>query len=454
MIALSSRSLVVKNTASGWKYSGVASGEKRRGGGGGRCCSPLFSGKRSSVEHLSRSVSVSVGSPRSSSSSFRCFSSATSSSSVDDPRIPATIITGFLGSGKTTLLNRILTEDHNLRIAVIENEFGEIGIDQELVELKETLEGEDVILLNNGCICCTVREDLVKMLNNLLDKKRDAFDHILIETTGLAHPLPIIGTFIQEPSLYSQVRLEGVVTMVDAKHVMRHLRPSASGGSESESTTTGHNSSEDEKTDEVVEQIAYADKIVLNKMDLVGKEELESIESEIRSINKLAEIQTTTKADVDYRKIFDLGGFDLEKIEKEGIVPVEEETHSHSHDHHHHHHENEHDHDHHHHHDHEHDHSISSVSFAFDGEFDLDLINDWMGMFLMQRAEEIYRMKGILAIQGWEEKFIFQAVHMQFEGVAGKTWSTKEKRGNKLVFIGKNLDRETMEKELKQCLVA
>jgi G3E family GTPase len=341
-----------------------------------------------------------------------------------------------------------------LRIAVIENEFGEIGIDQELVELKETLEGEDVILLNNGCICCTVREDLVKMLNNLLDKKRDAFDHILIETTGLAHPLPIIGTFIQEPSLYSQVRLEGVVTMVDAKHVMRHLRPSASGGSESESTTTGHNSSEDEKTDEVVEQIAYADKIVVNKMDLVGKEELESIESEIRSINKLAEIQTTTKADVDYRKIFDLGGFDLEKIEKEGIVPVEEETHSHSHDHHHHHHENEHDHDHHHHHDHEHDHSISSVSFAFDGEFDLDLINDWMGMFLMQRAEEIYRMKGILAIQGWEEKFIFQAVHMQFEGVAGKTWSTKEKRGNKLVFIGKNLDRETMEKELKQCLVA
>lgn len=354
-----------------------------------------------------------------------------------DPRIPATIITGFLGSGKTTLLNRILTEDHNLRIAVVENEFGEIGIDQELVQFKEELEGENVVLLNNGCICCTVREDLVKMLGTLCTEKKDQIDHILIETTGLAHPMPIIGTFFMEPTLNDKIRLEGVVTMVDAKHVRKHLE---------------NPEDEDEKIDEVVEQIAYADKVIVNKIDLVGKEDLQEIEGEIRSLNKIAEIQKTTKADVDYKKIFDCGGFDLDRVEKDLLEEAKashSHEHGHDHDHDHEHHHHHHDHDHHH----DHGHSIASVSVSFDGEVDLDKINDWMGMFIMQRGEEIYRMKGILAIKDWEEKFIFQAVHMQFEGVAGKCWTSNETRTNKMVFIGRNLDGDKMEKELKECLV-
>jgi len=363
---------------------------------------------------------------------------------VVDPRIPATIVTGFLGSGKTTLLNNILTEDHKLRVAVIENEFGEIGIDQELVELKEELEGENVMLLNNGCICCTVREDLVKMIGTLVDQKKGKFDHLLIETTGLAHPLPIIGTFFSEESIFDKVRLEGVVTMVDAKHVMRHLESDL----------------ESEKTDEVVEQIAYADSIILNKTDLVTEEELSKIQEEIRGLNKIATIKQTVRADVDYRKIFDLGGFDLGKVEEE-LLKEEASGHHHHHDHEHghdhdhdhdHEHGHDHDHEHGHHHGHTHDHDISSVSLTFEGDMDLDKINDWMGMFLMQRAEEIYRMKGILAVQGWDEKFIFQAVHMQFEGIAGKNWRENEKKTSKLVFIGKNLDRETMEREIRECL--
>jgi len=366
----------------------------------------------------------------------------------EDPRIPATIVTGFLGSGKTTLLNKILTEDHNLRVAVIENEFGEIGIDQELVEVKETIEGEDVLLLNNGCICCTVREDLVKMLANLCDKKKDKFDHILIETTGLAHPMPIISTFFMEPSIFHKVRLEGLVTMVDAKHVMRHLE----------------HESDDDKTDEVVEQIAYADKIIVNKIDLVKEDELRDIENEIRVINKMADLQQTTRANVDYKKIFNLGGFDLERVEEELKQEAQSEhDHHHHHDHEHEHghdhdHEHEHGHDHehehhHHHHNHTHSHDISSVSFYFEGDFDLDKINNWMGMFLMERSADIFRMKGILSIKDWEEKFIFQGVHMQFEGIAGKVWAKEEQRINKLVFIGKNLDKETMEEQLRECLV-
>merc|ERR1712207_64953 len=217
--------------------------------------------------------------------------------------------------------------------------------------------------------------------------------------------MPIISTFFMEPSIFHKVRLEGLVTMVDAKHVMRHLE----------------HESDDDKTDEVVEQIAYADKIIVNKIDLVKEDELRDIENEIRVINKLADLQQTTRANVDYKKIFNLGGFDLERVEEE----LKQEAQS------------EHEH-HHHHHNHTHSHDISSVSFYFEGDFDLDKINNWMGMFLMERSADIFRMKGILSIKDWEEKFIFQGVHMQFEGIAGKVWAKEEQKINKLVFIGKN----------------
>ena len=379
--------------------------------------------------------------------------------------MPATIVTGFLGSGKTTLLNRVLTEDHNLRVAVIENEFGEVGIDQELVELKETLDGEDVVLLNNGCICCTVREDLVKMLNSLVKNKSGKFDHILIETTGLAHPQPIIGTFFSDPDIYERVRLEGVVTLVDAKHVMRHLEANANGQGEEEGSSPHHSAfgAERKKLDEVVEQIAYADRVVLNKTDLVDADELDRIEAELRSVNKLAEIQRTTRADVDYKEIFNLGGFDLGRVEEGLLKELSASGHDHDHDHdhdhehghgHHHHHDHDHDHHHDHEHGHTHDNDVSSVSVTLEGNMDLDKINDWLGFFLMQRSEDLYRLKGILSIDGWAEKFIFQAVHMQFEGVAGKEWADGEARTNRLVFIGRDLpELEEIEREIRECLV-
>ena len=414
------------------------------GVGGARAVRVRMAGARTSPALHEPKLGWRARSPSRCTRATRATSDEVDAEAFVDPRIPATIVTGFLGSGKTTLLNRILTEDHKLRIAVIENEFGEIGIDQDLVELKEELEGENIMLLNNGCICCTVREDLVKMIGALVKEKKGKFDHILIETTGLAHPQPIIGTFFREETIFDEVRLDGVVTMVDAKHVMRHLE----------------SASEDDKLDEVVEQIAYADKILVNKVDLVDDATVARIEAEIGGINKIAQVQRTTKADVDYRKIFDLGGFDLGRVEDDLLS---EEPSAESHHHHHHDHDHEHDHEHGHehdhgheddhgHHGHTHDHSVTSVSVTLPGDMDLDKINDWMGFFLVGHQESVYRMKGILSIKDWREKFIFQGVHAQFEGVPGKEWSEKEERKSVVVFIGKDLDHAAIERELRECL--
>jgi len=349
------------------------------------------------------------------------------------------------------------------------------------VAFKEEIEGENIMLLNNGCMCCTVRTDLVKLLNILIENRhKDTtkatepdngpatddmaqqqrqeskngstpvsvsgghFDHLIIETTGLAHPMPIIGTFLTEESIAEAIRLDGVVTMVDACHVMKHI---------------------DQQTDEVIEQIAYADKIIVNKVDLFEAQQqkgegggakhplvLDDIARALRAINPLAAISFVERGGVDPRSIVTLGGFDLAKV-PEDLRQQEEHNHSHNHDH-------EHDHDHHHH-DHEHDHhhhhdhgDVTSVSLSFPGSLDLEQINDWMGFFLTQRSEDVYRMKGILSIHQWEEKFIFQGVHAQFEGIAGALWKPDETRSNKIVFIGKKLNRDEMEREIKACLVA
>ncbi|XP_020578397.1 uncharacterized protein LOC110023360 [Phalaenopsis equestris] len=363
-----------------------------------------------------------------------------------DDRIPATIITGFLGSGKTTLLNHILTADHGRRIAVIENEFGEIDIDGSLVAAKTT-GVEDIVMLNNGCLCCTVRGDLVRMISELVEKKKGKFDHIVIETTGLANPSPIIQTFYAEDKIFNDVKLDGVVTLVDSKHAGIHLDEKKPDG----------------VVNEAVEQIAYADRIIVNKTDLVGEPEISSLVKRIRNINTMADLKRTSYGKVDLDYVLGIGGFDLERIES--IVRSEGSIEDHKeHDHEHEHHDHNHNVEHHHHHNHDpkhdnhehhhiHDPGVSSVSIVCEGSLDLNKANTWLGTLLMERSDDIYRMKGLLSVEGMEERFVFQGVHDIFQGSPDRLWGSEEPRINKIVFIGKNLNAEELEKGFKACLL-
>ena len=441
-------------------------------------------------------------------------------------QVPVTVLTGFLGSGKTTLLNRILTENHGKRIAVIENEFGEVGVDNDLVIGAE----EEIFEMNNGCICCTVRGDLIRILGNLM-KRRDKFDYIMVETTGLADPGPVAQTFFMDAEMEEKLQLDSVTTVVDAKHIWQHI----------------------DDTGEAREQIAFADVILLNKIDLVTEGELDQLEARIRSMNAAAKIYRTKNAVVEMDKILNVGGFDLDRamevdpqfmepeypfewagvynlaagthemvlqegpdptmkvalvhvneatdvalktavepvvmvfsddehelspggtlqpggqlielnltadelrfdvqIDRSGayalftehhpdefqaqlfcngalVEPVVEREFKP---------------------DHEHDDEVTSVGITTGGDLDSDRLNDWLGNLLQTKGLDIFRMKGILSIKGQPNRFVFQGVHMLFDGRPDRPWGG-EARYNSLIFIGRNLDRAELTEGFEACL--
>ena len=345
---------------------------------------------------------------------------------IASEKIPATVLTGFLGAGKTTLLNHILTAEHGKKIAVIVNEFGEVGIDQQLVIGAD----EEIFEMNNGCICCTVRGDLIRIISNLM-RRRNKFDHLLIETTGLADPGPVIQTFFMDEDVHKQVALDAVVTVVDAKHVSQHWGDR-----------------------EVIEQIGFADVILLNKTDLVTNDELEELEAKIKRLNILARVdrvqlnQTNTEDIADsINKVLNVGGFDLDRIlEKNPEFLAAQVKDEHDHDH-------EHEHEHHEHHHHIHDEEVGSVSILEAGAVNPYKFQVWISELLKTQGQDIFRSKGIINLSGSDERLVFQGVHMQFDATRDRPWKDNELRKNQLVFIGRHLESEKLREGFMGCFV-
>jgi len=315
-------------------------------------------------------------------------------------RIPVTVLTGYLGAGKTTLLNRILTEDHGRRYAVIVNEFGEIGIDNDLIVDTD----EEVFEMNNGCICCTVRGDLIRIIEGLM-RRKGKFDAIIIETTGLADPAPVIQTFFVDEEVRARTMLDAVVTVVDAKNILARL----------------------DDSHEAEEQIAFADVIVLNKTDLVTADELEKARGHIRLINAQARIHETQRCAARIDDVLERGAFDLDRVlEIEPNLLGED--------------------------DHEHDQNITSVSLSSEREIDPKRFMPWLRELTSKQGKDILRLKGIIAFPDEPKRFVVQGVHMLLEGDVQKDWRPDQARTSRIVFIGRNLDRTALQQSFEACI--
>ncbi len=318
--------------------------------------------------------------------------------------VPVTILTGFLGSGKTTLLNRILKEDHGNRIAVIENEFGEVGVDSEIVEKSD----EQILEMNNGCICCTVRGDLIRILGTLKEK-RDAgalkFDRVIIETTGMADPGPVAQTFFTDEEVGGYYLLDSILTLVDAKHAEKQL----------------------DEFHEAQEQVGFADRVLLSKTDLVGDEDVKRLSERIKRMNPRAPIKPVNFGNAPLNEILDIRGFNLNAIlelDPEFLTDVAHEHHD----------------------------EVESFVFRSDKSFDGEKLEQFLSGMIQVYGPDLLRYKGVLWMKGNARRVVFQGVHMMMGGDLGKPWAKGEKKRSVLVFIGKKLPKDLFIAGLEQCL--
>jgi G3E family GTPase len=315
-------------------------------------------------------------------------------------QVPVTVLTGYLGAGKTTLLNRLLTEQHGRKFAVIVNEFGELGIDNDLVVDAE----EEVFEMNNGCICCTVRGDLIRIIEGLM-KRKGRFDAILIETTGLADPAPVAQTFFVDEDVRSRTRLDSIITVVDAKNFLQRL----------------------EDSHEAAEQVAFADIVLLNKIDLVPAGEAARVEARIRAINPMARLHRTDHCALPVTELLDRGAFDLNRILEIEPGFLGED-------------------------DHEHDEAITSVSLRASRPVDAPRFTTWISELLRVRGTDILRYKGILELNNSPNRYVFQGVHMLMDATVGRPWKDHDTRESRFVLIGRNLDAAALRAGFESCL--
>ena len=338
-------------------------------------------------------------------------------------QIPVTVLTGYLGAGKTTLLNRILSENHGRRYAVIVNEFGEIGIDNDLIVESD----EEIYEMNNGCVCCTVRGDLIRVVEGLM-RRPGRFDAIVVETTGLADPVPVAQTFFMDDDVRAKTKLDAVVALVDAKHLPLRLKDSK----------------------EAEDQIAFADVVLLNKTDLVTPEELRAVEATVRAINPAARIHRTERAGVRLEDVLDQGAFDLSRaLQNDPHFLDADDDHDH------------HDHDHHDHGHHDHDHGHGAVSPIHDvtvqsvslrgAEMDPKKFFPWIEKITQMEGPNILRLKGIIAFKDDPQRYVVQGVHMIVEGDHQRAWKDGEAHESRLVFIGRQLDAEKLKRTFDAC---